>query len=327
VLHVLLAMLVGTFTFSFALLAGVEEDSVPNLGVTVTGALMAADLFMFLFFLDRFVHRLRPVAVAALAAAAGKRAFAAVVRSADAPDGPEVIHGPVELPDEPTAVVRTTTGGSIQAIDTSGLVRVAREHGSTLVLHHVVGDFVPAGSTLIRVYGGGAEDERAEQHLRRMFVLGVERTIEQDPAFAVRIMVDVAIKALSPAVNDPTTAVQVINHLGDLLHVIGATDFRRVPPRDGRAGRVFLRARGWEQYLELGVTEIRLFGAPSVQVARRLRAMLEELHAVVRPEHRPAVAEELARLETAVTLAACASPDFDRARVSDRQGLGGVPEA
>ena len=59
-----------------------------------------------------------------------------------------------------------------------------------------------------------------------MVVLGVERTIEQDPAFAVRIMVDIAIKALSPAVNDPTTAVQVINHLGDLLHRIGATDFR-----------------------------------------------------------------------------------------------------
>jgi uncharacterized membrane protein len=326
VLHVLLAMLVGTFTFSFTLLAGVEQGSVPNLGVTVTGALMAADLFMFLFFLDRFVHRLRPVAVAALAAAAGKRAFHAVVAAADAPDAPEVIRGPLELPGEPTTVVRTATGGSIQAIDTAGLVRVAREHGSTVVLQHVVGDFVPAGAAVIHVHGGGADDERSQGRLRGMIVLGVERTIEQDPAFAVRIMVDVAIKALSPAVNDPTTAVQVINHLGDLLHVIGATDFRRDPPRDGDAGRVLLRARGWEQYLALGVTEIRVYGAPSVQVARRLRAMLEELHDVVRPEHRPAVADELARLEAAVTLAAGSSPDLDRARLSDRQGLGGVQE-
>ena len=75
VLQVLLAMLVGTFTFSFTLLAGVEENSVPHVGVTVTGVLMAADMFLFLFFLDRFVHRLRPVAVAAIAAAAGRRAF------------------------------------------------------------------------------------------------------------------------------------------------------------------------------------------------------------------------------------------------------------
>ena len=75
VLHILLALLVGTFTFSFTLLAGVEENSVPHVGVTATGVLMAADLFLFLFFLDRFVHRLRPVAVAALAAAAGRQAF------------------------------------------------------------------------------------------------------------------------------------------------------------------------------------------------------------------------------------------------------------
>ena len=86
---------------------------------------------------------------------------------------------------------------------------------------------------MIRVYGG-EPTKGDEHHLRRLIVLGVERTIEQDPAFAVRIMVDVAIKALSPAVNDPTTAVQVINHLGDLLHRIGRPTSAR--PRG---------ARGW----------------------------------------------------------------------------------
>ena len=131
-------------------------------------------------------------------------------------------------------VVRTRSAGSIQAIDASRLVRFAREHRCTLVLNHVVGDFVPAGAAVIRVYGGEPDAERDEQRLRRMIVLGVERTIEQDPAFAVRIMVDIAVKALSPAVNDPTTAVQVINHLGDLLHRIGATDFRRGSPRGAR---------------------------------------------------------------------------------------------
>ena len=237
VLQVLLAMLVGTFTFSFTLLAGVEENSVPNVGVTVTGVLMAADMFLFLFFLDRFVHRLRPVAVAAIAAAAGRSAFDSAVRATSGPDAPEVVRGPLEFPGEPTVVVRSRSAGSIQAIDAARLVRFAQEHRCTLVLNHAVGDFVPAGATVIRVYGGEPGDERDENRLRRMVVLGVERTIEQDPAFAVRIMVDIAIKALSPAVNDPTTAVQVINHLGDLLHRIGATDFRsgaarRAPGRD-----------------------------------------------------------------------------------------------
>jgi uncharacterized membrane protein len=158
-----------------------------------------------------------------------------------------------------------------------------------------------------------------------MIVLGVERTIEQDPAFAVRIMVDVAIKALSPAVNDPTTAVQVLNHLGDLLRRIGAVDFRPREPAEPGQGRVLVAARDWEQYLALGVTEIRDYGASSVQVARRLRAMLEELHGAVLPEHRPAVEDELDRLEAAVTHALGSSPDLDRAREADRQGLGGAP--
>jgi uncharacterized membrane protein len=160
-----------------------------------------------------------------------------------------------------------------------------------------------------------------------MIVLGVERTIEQDPAFAVRIMVDIAIKALSPAVNDPTTAVQVVNHLGDLLHVIGAADFR--PREDGvvlRRGQVLVAARGWEDYLALGVTEIREYGASSVQVVRRLRAMLEELHAAVRPDYQAAVEDELARLDAEVAREFGPSPDRDRASQPDRQGLGGAPD-
>ena len=325
VLHVLLAMLVGTFTFSFTLLAGVEENSVPHLGVTVTGVLMAADLFLFLFFLDRFIHRLRPVAVAAIAAAAGRSAFDSAVRATSRPDAPEIVRGPLELPGEPTMVVRTRTAGSIQAIDASALVRYAQERRCTVVLSHAAGDFVPAGATVIRVYGGEPGGDGDERRLRKLVVLGVERTIEQDPAFAVRILVDIAIKALSPAVNDPTTAVQVINHLGDLLHRIGSADFRSQPPPRAGTGRVLVAVRGWEEYLALGVTEIRAYGASSVQVARRLRAMLEELHGAVLPEYRAAVQDELGRLNAAVALALASSPDLDRAEAADRQGLGGAP--
>ena len=111
-------------------------------------------------------------------------------------------------------------------------------------------------------------------------------------------MVDIANKALSAAVNDPTTAVQVIDHLGEILRVIGTTNLRQ-PPRLGeqRPGRVIMRARRWEDFLSLGTTEIRRYGAASMQVNRRLRAMLEELHDEVLPEHRAAVADELARLD------------------------------
>jgi uncharacterized membrane protein len=324
-LHVLLASLVGTFTFSFTLLAGVEEDSVPNLGITASGALMAVNLFLFLFFLDRMIHRLRPVAVAALVGRAGRRSFESAVRAAATPDAPEIIRGQFESSDEPTLIVRSRRAGSIQAFDGAGLVRFARAQGCTLVLTHVVGDFVSEGTPVILVYGGGDVDRSAERRLRGMLALGVERTIEQDPAFALRIMVDIAIKALSPAVNDPTTAVQVLNHLGETLRLIGATDLTSRPGDDGRPSRVLVAVRDWPDFLALGVTEIREYGASSVQVVRRLRALLEELHGTVRPEHRVAVEDELARLEAQVEQSFGASADLDRAVEADRQGIGGVP--
>ena len=158
-----------------------------------------------------------------------------------------------------------------------------------------------------------------------MFALGRERTIEQDPAFALRILVDIAIRALSPAVNDPTTAVQVLDYIEDLLLEIG----RREPLghavlRDGHGrARVVIPVRRWEQYLDLGVTEIRQYGATSVQVARRLRALLEELRGGVAPPHRAAVETALCRLEASVTASFAADDDRSMAGASDRQGIGG----
>jgi uncharacterized membrane protein len=206
-----------------------------------------------------------------------------------------------------------------------GLPALARQHDCVLVLRHSVGDFVPTGATLVEVLGPAPPT--VQRRVRRMFALGRERTIEQDPAFALRILVDIAIRALSPAVNDPTTAVQVLNYIEDLLLAIGrrqAEGRGALPDPEGRP-RVVIPARHWEQYLDLAVTEIRLYGATSVQVSRRLRAMLEELRAGVAPERRAAVDAELRKLEASV--AANFPDDGDRslAGQSDRQGIGGPP--
>ena len=110
-----------------------------------------------------------------------------------------------------------------------------------------------------------------------MVVLGPERTVEQDPAFAIRIMVDIADKALSAAINDPTTAVQVINYLGEALRMIGTADVSASRFTGGTAGRrgLVIPVRSWEDYLALATTEIREYGGSSIQVMRRLRAIWE----------------------------------------------------
>jgi uncharacterized membrane protein len=322
-LKAVLAVLVGTLAYSFELLRRVESDFVPDIGVTIAGLLLLAGLLLFMLYLDRVLHRMRPVAVAALVAESGRDAFEAVVAAAASPDAPHFVAGAFESGREPALRILSPRAGSIQAIDGEGLVHWARKHGCLLVLPHVVGDFVPAGASLIEVHG--EPPDRSQRELDGMVALGMERTLEQDPAFAIRIMVDIANLALSPAVNDPTTAVQVIDHLGETLRLIGTTDLagRSKDLGDPGRGSVVMHTRRWEDYLALGVTEIRDYGATGMQVNRRLRAMLEELRDTVRPEYRRAVEDELARLAQSVAQTWARSPDLDRAAAADRQGIGG----
>jgi uncharacterized membrane protein len=314
-----LAVLVGTLTFSFSLLRSVESDFVPDLGVTLAGALIVISLLLFVFFLDRFLHRLRPVVVAALVARAGRKAFGDTTETAFARSDLTDPPGP------PALVVRSTSGGAIQAIDAEGLVRWAQDHDCLLVLARALGDFVTAGAPLVEVHGTTPDPLAAEAELRGKVALGVERTIEQDPAFALRIMVDIAAMALSPAVNAPTTAVQVLDHLEDLMRWIGARELPAQAEHRDREGRprLLVPSQSWDELLALAVTEIRLYGGSAIQVVRRLRAMLEGLRETVRPEYRAAVEAELARLDATVVRRFAESPDLDRARSADRQGIGG----
>src|SRR5712691_6097862 len=112
-----LAVLIGTLTFAFALLRRVETNFVPNIGVTVAGALVVISLLLFLLFFDRFIHRLRPVAVAALVAEAGKRTFEESMRAAAETDAPDFVFEPFTATEDPALVVRSSRAGAIQAVD------------------------------------------------------------------------------------------------------------------------------------------------------------------------------------------------------------------
>jgi uncharacterized membrane protein len=102
--------------------------------------------------------------------------------------------------------------------------------------------------------------------------------MEQDPAFAVRIVVDIALKALSPAINDPTTAVLAIDQLHRMLRAVGKRNLRtdEILNASGEL-RVIFRTPNWDDFVHLAFTEIRAYGASNVQIVRRLRAMIENL--------------------------------------------------
>lgn len=315
-LKAVLAVLVGTFAYSFVLLRRVGETESPDLGLVVVGALVLLGVLLFLLFFSRLLQRLRPVAVAASVTRLGIDAFFDLAQPAATTA--------LELPDADAHPVLGTRTGTIQAVSLDGLVRWAHDHSCTLVFRHGVGDFVHPDAPLLDVRGAPPPPDAART-IEGMVALGQERTITQDPAFAVRVMVDVANRALSAAINDPTTAVQVLDYLEDMLLVIGRTDVsgRGVFCDPDGTPRVVLPSRSWEDYLGLAVTEIRQYGGGSVQVVRRLRALLLGLQQDVLPQHRAAVDQELARLEATVAERFGESVDLGRALVPDRQGLGG----
>ena len=228
----------------------------------------------------------------------------------------------------PTLVVRSRKSGALQAIDDEGLLAWATRNDAVIVLRHGVGDFVSSNAVLLEVHGTASFPRVAEQRLAGRIALGTERTIEQDPAFALRILVDIAIRALSPAVNDPTTAVQVINHLEDTMALIGDTpglDGRWEYRDDGDMLRLVMPAHRFDDLVGLAFTEIRDYGRTSIQVLRRLRAALVELESSVLPEYVAAIASELARLDLTASVSFADTPDAPLSALPDRQGIGGPP--
>jgi uncharacterized membrane protein len=321
---VVLASFTATFAFSFSLLRQVGTGSVPDLGVTLAGVAVTVDLILLLLYLDRFVHALRPVAVAAAMARAGLAVFDAPLPPSDPSHAEQRLALEATRPD---LRVRASASGAIQAVQIKGLVDLAADRGWVCVMRHAVGDFVTSGGVLVDVYGPTRPGDAPR--LAGLVALGHERTIDQDPAFAVRIVVDIAIRALSPAVNDPTTATQMINHLSGLLAGIGAHDLDGrglLVDRTGRLRLVF-PTRTWENYLELGVSEIRDYGRTSPQVCRRLRAMLADLETGVLAVNRPAVRRQLALLDASVTESFPDGRHRAFALGQDRQGIGGAVTA
>ncbi|MER5935106.1 DUF2254 domain-containing protein [Streptomyces sp. NPDC002054] len=315
-----LATFTGTFAFSFSLLRSIEANSVPDLGITLAGAAVAVSLLLLLIYLNRFTHNLRPVAIADLVGRLGEDVLTqgvAAIRGAAPREGATIPSG------EPVAEVRSERGGAIQAFHVSGLLAEAERHDCVFVVTHLIGDSVPPGAVLVEVHGGAPAPDA--DRVIGLMALGAERTIEQDPAFALRILVDIAIRALSPAVNDPTTAVQVLNHIESFLHVAGRVRLpgRHVLADDQGRPRLVVPGRDWKDYLQLAVCEIREYGASSVQVCRRLRALLEGLHDTVLPAHQPAVRRELELLRESVEREFTDPARRAIAGRADRQGIGG----
>ena len=276
---------------------------------------------MFVLLVER-VGMLQVTRVLAFAGDEGRKVIARMYR---APLRPALASatGAAPLRDNETAslpvaqtVVHEGAPLIVQSVDTGDLVALAAQAGGVIAMTVAVGDTVVEGMPILRVHGTGAS--LPEARLRDAVELGSDRTFEQDPKFAIRILVDVAIKALSPAINDPTTAVQALDQIEDLLLRLGRCDLDvgRMYDAGGHL-RLEMPVPSWDDLVVLALDEIRYCGATSVQVMRRTRALLGDLTEHVLPERRAALEYYLTRVDKGI------HRDFADARRSARRARAG----
>jgi uncharacterized membrane protein len=211
---------------------------------------------------------------------------------------------------------------SIAKFDIAQLVRQAQQAGGVIVFICAVGDTLVEGTPLLQVHD--AKNQLPENGLMRAVHLSRERTFEQDPKYPIRILVDIAIKALSPAINDPTTAVQTIDQIEDLLRRLGKLDLDAgyASDPDGVVRLIFPMPT-WEDYLTLALDEIRQYGVTSVQVMRRMRSALVGLaDSLSSTERGDAVRRYLEHLDLVIEHSTLDANDRLTAHQEDRQGLG-----
>lgn len=276
----------------------------------------------FLFLIDYASRLLRPISILGRVGEAGLAVIRNVYPHASLDTG-EATRLVKELGPPGRIVQHLGKSEIILAVNLKDLMALAENSRGIIELVPQVGDFVATSELLFRLYDGATSLDASE--LQSTLAFGPERTLEQDPTFAFRIVIDIALKALSPAINDPTTAVIAIDQLARLLRSAGNRNLR-TDELLGATGelRVICRTPNWEDFVHLALTEIRHCGAQNMQIARRLRAMVENLIETLAQHRHPTLQEQLTLLDREVDRWFVYAEDRALALVGDTQGLGGA---
>jgi uncharacterized membrane protein len=318
-----LGLFVFTLIYSMAVVARGTEGNIGQLATAMVIVLTVISICVFLYVVEHVSKELRPVTVMAEIAEEAIQVIRAVYpKTLKQSSDPEIQLDELPLGVPSLVVLHAGTSGVVQALDITTLAEIATDAACTIEIIPQVGDFVATDDPVFRLYGDSSGI--SPKQLSRHIALERERTLEQDPAFAFRIIVDIASKALSPAINDPTTAVIALDQIHNLLRDVGMRrlDTGLVHDSMGQL-RVVYRTPDWEDFVRLAVTEIRQFGGNSTQVVRRMRAMLENLIPLLPPYRASVLRQELDLLKFTIDRGFAMLEDRERADLPDSQGLGG----
>jgi uncharacterized membrane protein len=309
-----IGLFVATFVHSILAVREVSDDPtdahVPGIAVVTAFVLVLISIAVLVLYVHHIGLALR---VSSLIELVGNETRKLIDRTYPLSDRPVDASTPAD--------VRARDSGVITSIGTRQLVREAERAGCVLELVPALGEFVPAGATLFRVTGSSADLD--EDSVRRAVVVDEERNLDEDVAYGLRLLVDIAERSVSSSAADPTTAVQAIDRLHDVLRQLVLRD---IP--DGRhfdaAGelRLVIPAMSWNAYVQLAFDEIRLGGSGSPQVSRRLIAALTDLLAIAPPDRKPILEYELALIRDTAPDRFADQRDTEMSLEGDKAGIG-----
>jgi uncharacterized membrane protein len=210
--------------------------------------------------------------------------------------------------------------GQIVEIETRGLARIAHREGITILLDLRVGDAITRGTPIART--DAADPAGLARAISRCLVVDSERSLVYDPLYALRLLVDIAIRALSPAINDPTTAVRALDEIEGVLRCAAKRHLGTVR-LDLAPGYLEISHASWDEVVDLSLLEIAECGSGHVQVTRRLVALLDDLVLDVHLDRRPVLEHHRQSLAAAVDRREMSGRAREVALRGDREGLGG----
>lgn len=296
--QIVLGTFVSTFLYCLLVLRTVHganegewKEFVPHLSVTVAVGLAVCSLAVLIYFIHHVSASLQAPAVAASVARdldegierifpekLGKGSDRSAVPVARASTPPDF---------DATQSVCSDRSGYVQAIDADGIMQCAAGDAPTVLrLNYRPGDFVIAGQALAHVWPSGRATEELCERVRGMFYLGDQRTAEQDIEYSVDQLVEIAIRALSPGINDPFTAIQCVDWLGDAMARLSRRAFPSEHRHDESTGRlcVIARVTDVEGVVDAAFNQIRQYGRNSVAVTARLLETFRDIGQTARQE-------------------------------------------
>jgi uncharacterized membrane protein len=314
-----LAVFLCTITFSLLSLIDVGSSGranfVPLASILLTTLLLVASLVAFLALLHGVGTRIR---VDTVVSDIGHRSRVLLRRAYRVHGGSSMVLGPAGESKDGEEVLRYAgRPGQIVAVNSARLCRLAGPAGGRIVLTVRTGDAVTEGARVAVVTGADVTDRQVS----RCLLVDRERSLRFDPLYGLRILTDIALRALSPAVHDPTTAVRSLDEVESVLRTAAAVPLGSIE-RTGTGGSAVVPRASWQDVVDLALLEVIVVGVHEPQVTRRLVALLDDLITDLPESRRPALVAHRSRLVEQVEHL---NPGHAAVwLVGDRQGIGGA---